>query len=184
MIKRTGGNTLLDPKFILGKARIKEKDTVGDLGCGSTGYFVFPISKMVGHEGSVYAIDILKTNLENISKKARQENTQNINTVWSDLEIYKATKIDNEKLDVILLVNTLYLSQKRAEMIRDSLRMLKKGGRLLVVEWEDTSLPFGPPTEERVRADNLKKVCKKFGLKVEEEFDAGDYHYGIRFIKI
>jgi hypothetical protein len=62
--------------------------------------------------------------------------------------------------------------------------MLKKNGKLVVVEWKNVSSPLGPPVEERVKIDLLKEGAKKLGLNLEEEFDAGQYHYGIIFIKL
>jgi ubiquinone/menaquinone biosynthesis C-methylase UbiE len=182
--KPTGGAAILDVNFILEKARIKERMKVADLGCGTSGHFVFPAAKVVGPHGLVYAVDILKPSLESIARRARQENIQNILTVWSDLEVYRATKIEADSLDVALLINTLFHSQKRAEILRESIRMVKKGGQILVVEWEDTSSPFGPPPDKRVKIDQLKNVSLKLGLKVEEEFDAGEFHYGVLFSKI
>jgi ubiquinone/menaquinone biosynthesis C-methylase UbiE len=179
----TGGSSLLDVNFIMTKARIKERMRVADLGCGTSGHFVFPAAKIVGPHGIVYAVDILKPSLESIARRARQENIQNIATVWSDLEVYRATKIETESLDVALLINTLFHSQKRAEILRESIRLLKRGGFLLVVDWETTSSPFGPPPEKRVKIEQLKNVAEKLGLKVEEEFDAGEFHYGVLFSK-
>lgn len=184
MLKRTGGNALLDVNFILEKAKVKEKMKVADLGCGASGHFVFPVSHLVGNKGTIYAVDILKTSLETVKKRARQENIKNIITIWSDLEMFKATKIEAESLDVGLLINTLYQSRKRAEILRESIRMIKKGGLLLVIEWEDISSPLGPPPEERVNIEQLEKVCEKLGLKIEEQFDAGEYHYGVLFNKL
>jgi ubiquinone/menaquinone biosynthesis C-methylase UbiE len=183
MNKPTGGSALLDVNFILEKARIKERMRVADLGCGTSGHFVFPVAKIIGMHGLVYAVDILKPLLESIARRARQENIHNVATVWSDLEIYRATKIETESIDVALMINVLSYSQKRAEMLREAIRLLKKGGRMLVVEWEETSLPFGPPPEKRVKVEQLKKVAEKLGLKIEEEFDAGEYHYGVLFKK-
>lgn len=184
MLKQTGGNTLLDVNFILKKATVSDHMKVADFGCGASGHFVFPASKIVGKQGVVYAVDILKTALESLKKRAEQESSQNIKTVWSDMEIYKATKIENESLDVGLLINTLYQSRKRIEIIREAARMIKKGGKLLIVEWEDTSLPFGPPSKDRVKIDPLKEACEKLGLKEIESFEAGDYHYGVLFEKL
>jgi len=184
MPKQTGGNTLLDVEFIMKKARIVDGLSVADFGCGGTGHFVFPSSRKVGRRGTVYAVDILKTSLETIDKKIKQENINNIKTVWSDLEIYKATKIESESIDLGLLINTLYQSRKRIEIIREATRMVKQGGYILIVEWEDTSLPFGPPPEGRVKIELLKKVAQRLGLKKVEEFDAGKYHYGILFEKL
>jgi ubiquinone/menaquinone biosynthesis C-methylase UbiE len=180
----TGGNALLDVNFILNKAQVGENAKVADLGCGASGHFVFPASKLVGKDGKVYAVDILKTNLENVNKRAKLENLENIKTVWSDLEIFGATKIEAGSLDVALLINTLYQSHKRAEIIREAVRMTKKDGKLVIVEWKSISSPLGPPVEERVKIDLLKAGAKKLGSNLEEEFEAGQYHYGLIFIKL
>ena len=179
----TGGDKLLDVKVILNKAEIGEGMKVADLGCGSTGHFVFPASAMVGEKGLVYAVDILKTVLETINRRIKYENAKNIITVWSNIEIFKATKIESGSLNVALLVNTLYQSHKRAEIIRESVRMIKKGGKLIIVEWKNIALPFGPPAEERVNKDALIKSGPRLGLEFEEEFFAGHYHYGLIFTK-
>lgn len=184
MYNITGGNALLDVNFILKKAKICENLKIADLGCGASCHFVFLASKIVGKRGAVYAVDILKTILESINKRIKQENIENIKTIWSDLEIFNATKIESGSLDVALLVNTLYQSHKRAEILREAIRMIKKGGLLLVVEWKNIATPFGPPPEEQVKLDSLKIVAQKLGLKIEDEFDAGQYHYGILFVKM
>lgn len=184
MNKVTGGNALVDANLVLSAARVGDKMKVADLGCGSSGHFVFPAAKMVGKNGKVYAVDILKTVLENIKKRVKQENLDNIESVWSNLEIFGATKIEAGSLDVAMLLNTLYQSNKRVEMLREAIRMMKRGGRLVVVEWKNIASPFGPPTEERVKADLLKPGAQKLGLDLSEEFDAGPYHYGLVFIKL
>lgn len=180
----TGGNALVDASLVLNKAQVGDKMKVADLGCGASGHFVFPAAKRVGKSGVVYAVDILKTVLDGINRRIRQENFENIKTIWTDLEIFGATKIESGSLDVAMLLNTLYLSHKRGEMLREAIRMLKRGGKLIVVEWRNIFSPFGPPSEERVQIDLLKNAALKLGLNLEEEFDAGQYHYGIVFEKM
>ncbi len=182
MTTQIQGN-LLDIKFVLEKSGIKEGSKVADLGCGN-GYFVFPASDFVGSKGKIYAVDILKTTLANINKKIEQENKNNIETVWSDLEIFKATNIETSSLDLALLVNTLHQVNERANVIREATRLLKKNGKLLVVEWKEVHIPFGPPLKNRVGKKSLKQGAQRLGLHVEEEFEAGDYHYGLIFIKL
>ncbi|MDP2708820.1 MAG: methyltransferase domain-containing protein [bacterium] len=179
-----GGNTLIDVNLLLTKAGIEETMKVADLGCGSSGHFVFPTAALVGKKGIVYAVDILRTALETISKRARAENFANIKTIWSNLEIFGATKIEVGSLDVALLINTLYQSHKRAEILREAIRLLKKNGRLVIVEWKNTAAPFGPPAEERVKKDLLENASKKLGLGLGQEFEAGQYHYGLSYIKL
>lgn len=185
MYRLTGGNVLIDPELIIKKSGISEKMKVADLGCGALGHFVFPTAKVVGKKGKMYAVDILKTILENLQKRAKQEGLDNIiEMVWTDLEIFGATKIESGSLDVAMLINTLYQSHKRVEILRESIRMLKKDGKLLVVEWENIATPLGPPAEERVKSESLVSAAPKLGLKLEEEFEAGQYHYGLIFTKL
>lgn len=174
----------MDANLILKKAQVGDKMKVADLGCGSTGHFVFPPAKLVGKNGKVYAVDILKTVLENIKRRAKQEALDNIETVWTNLEVFGATKIEAGSLDVAMLINTLYQSNKRVEILRESIRMLKKGGKMVVVEWKNIFSPFGPPNEERVKMEPLKIGAGKMGLRLEEEFEAGPYHYGLIFVKM
>jgi len=183
MNKITGGNALIDPKIIIEKAGIIERMQVADLGCGSTGHFIFPIANAIGERGIIYAVDILKNNLTNIERRVRQDNLKQVKTVWSNLEIFKATKIETDSLDVGLLINVLYQSNKRSEMIRESFRMVKRGGKLVIVDWKKVSTPFGPSVEERVNRENLMAVCQRMGMELLEEFNAGEYHFGLVFLK-
>lgn len=184
MYKLTGGNTLIKADAIMRHARIGDGNIVADLGCGATGYFVFMAARLVGKRGKVYAVDIQKTILETVARRVKVEQLSNIEIVWSNLEIFNATKIEPASLDVGLLINTLYQSRKRAEIMRESIRLIKKDGRLVVVEWENTSLPFGPPAAERVNEQNLTAAAPKLGLALTEEFTAGPCHYGLVFSKI
>jgi len=179
----TGGNTLIDPQIIIAKAGIAERMSVADLGCGRTGHFVFPIAAAVGEHGLMYAVDILKDVLQNIEHRANTENIQQIKTIWSNLEIFKATKIESVSLDAAFLINILYQSNKRAEIIREAIRMVKRGGKLLIVDWKKISTPFGPSVEERLNKENLTAVCQRLGMELIEEFDAGAYHFGMLFLK-
>jgi len=175
---------LFDIPAILAKINISSRQSVAELGCGNFGFFVFPLARIVGREGKIYAVDILKSTLEEITRTAKQENLPQITTVWSNLEIYKATKIETSSLDCALLVNILHQSDKRLEILRESVRLLKRGGKLLIIEWKDSDSPLGPSPEKRVNLTAIKLAAPKLNLEIKEEFSAGPYHFGLILNKI
>lgn len=175
---------LLNPDDLLtDKLGVKLGQQVGDLGCGGAGYFSLPAARLVGPNGKVYAVDVLKSALEGVLSKAKLESLLNIEAIWSDLEKVGATKVVPESLDHALLVNILFQSRQNESLVQEAKRLLRVGGKLLVVDWKVETTPFGPPLANRLPAEAVKQLVGKFGFTVEKEFEAGPYHYGFVFIK-
>jgi ubiquinone/menaquinone biosynthesis C-methylase UbiE len=146
---------------------------------GREGNFVLSAAKIVTQTGHVYALDVVKEILELIAGKAQDAGFQNVEPVWTDLEMYGAARaVVTGSLDVAVLANTLFQSQKKADMIKECVRMIKPGGRLLVVEWKPVETVFGPPVTDRVTPDAMKELAHTEGLRLTEEFEAGEYHWG------
>lgn len=177
-------NKLFDIDFILSNLNISEKDKVADLGCGAYAFFTFKLAKLIGSRGKVYAIDVLKSIVEDVEKEAWQQNLKHIQAIWSNLEVYKGTKIESSSLDKALLVNTLNQSSNKEGMIKETSRMLKIGGQLLIVDWKLSAAPFGPEPHRRINPHTLKEKLKQYNLLVEKEFEAGPFHYAIIFKKV
>ena len=175
------GTELLNPKVILEEIGVEKGMKVAELGCGS-GFFTLQVARIVGDEGIVYAVDVLKPILQSIESKAKSQGLFNIKIVWSNLEIFGATKIKDEILDFAFIFNILFQSKKRQEILKEAVRMLKKDGRLAVIDWTAKST-FGPLSSERVSPDEVKDLATKLGLELEKEFEAGQYHYGLIFRK-
>lgn len=173
------GSELLNPFFLLEKAGVREGMVVADLGSGPQGHFVFPAARMVGKKSVAYAVDILKGALAGVESRAKFEGVGNVKTVWSDLEVPGGTKIREASLDLAMLIN----NRAKDAMIREAVRLVKPGGKLLIVDWKLTDIPFGPPTAERVSPEATKTMVGKYGLKLVEEFEAGKYHWGLLFTK-
>ena len=178
-----GGNKLLDAKKILKRIPIKEDMLVADLGCGGAAHFTLPAARMVGKDGLVYAVDVLNCALDSVQSRAKMDGFTNIKTVWADLEIYGSTYIRNQSIDMVLLVNILFQSKKHFNIFKEAVRILKPGGKILVVDWKLVKIPFGPKLENRVKKEEIKAIAHGLGLEKVDEFSAGLYHFGIIFQK-
>lgn len=173
-----GGKELLDPGALLGKLGLSSGARVGDFGCGRMGFFTLPAAKAVGKDGMVYAIDILKSSIESVASLAKQHGLINITPVWSNIEVLGATNIPEASLDVVLLVNTLYQSKDHSSIFHEAGRLLKRNGRVLVIEWKPSGSPLGPPPDHRVAPDVAKKAAEGAEFGIQESFEAGQFHYG------
>ena len=175
---------LLDPYGILAAGGVQEGSIVADLGSGGVGHLIFPASKVVGESGHVYAIDILKSVLSAMERRIQEENIKNMTLVWSDLEVVgAATQIKDGSVDVAFLSNTLFQSKKKDKMFLEAKRMLKAGGTLVVVEWKKVDAPMGPDMSVRTDPSAIRQIADQTGFEEQNEFNPGQYHFGIVFRK-
>lgn len=182
-----------EPIKILQEIGVKEGMEIGDFGCGRRGTFTFAAAQIVGANGKVYAVDVLKPVIKTINDQARLEGYEKVvKTVWSNLEKYGATAIEDESLDAGLLINVLFQTDLPKETIKESARMVKKGGILFISDWKTDSYLGKVATKKHTDIDYKKfqspkevnKMAKELGLELVDEFKPWDSHFGIIFKKI
>ncbi len=178
------GTALIDPYKIFERISLSEGQRVADLGCGRTGHFVFPSVKVVGEKGIVYAVDVVKNILESIKSMARSEGFDNIQTVWSDIELPGKTPIPEGSLDACFCVNVLFQLKNKNGALQEALRMLKKGGYLVVVDWAKKLGTLGPSESLMLKSSNVIRLAEEQGLKFVDKILPGDYHYSLIFEKV
>jgi len=176
-------DNIIDARSLLEEVGLEEKMKVADLGCGSRGYFAIQAAKLIGEDGLVYAVDIIKSALENVKNTANLFGITNLRTVWADLEILESTKIRNESIDLAMLNNMLFQNEKIDQIMKEASRILKKEGKLLITEWKKIKVPIGPPLENRLSIEEAKSYAEKTGLQFQKELEAGPYHYALIFVK-
>ncbi len=178
------GTALIDPYKIFEKISLSEGSRVADLGCGRTGHFVFPAVKIVGEKGVVYAVDVIKNVLESIKSMARSEGYENVQTVWSDIEMPGKTPIPDNSLDAAFLVNVLFQLKNKAGAIKEAARMLKTGGYLVVVDWAKRLGMLGPAETAMLNPEEAMRLAASANLKFVDKILPGEYHYALIFEKV
>ena len=81
---------------------------------------------------------------------------------------------------MVLLANTLFQSKMKDSILNEAKRVLKKTGKIVIIEWND-SQSLGPQSDYRILKEDLKELAKKMSLVLEKEFSAGSSHYGLIF---
>ena len=174
---------VLDPKKIVESFGLKNGDFVADFGSGH-GYFVIPLARNVSPEGKVFAIDIQRQMLDVTRAKSKLENLLNVECILSDLEIPQGSKLKDNFVDLVLITNILHQSSQKENIIKEAYRILRAGGRLAVIDWnKGEKNGFGPPDEIRVAKDTVMQLGIDQSFSPAQDFDAGNHHYGIIFVK-
>ncbi|KKP98626.1 MAG: Type 11 methyltransferase [Parcubacteria group bacterium GW2011_GWD2_38_12] len=172
----------LSPEDVLRQIDLREGTMIGDFGAGS-GHFAIAMAKIVGNYGKIFAIDVREASLESVRSRARMANLANINYIRANLEIAGATEIADGILDLVILITVLSQSNKKEEILKEALRVLKRGGKLLVVEWSQTGPAFASSHEYRITKEDMQKIIEGVGFKLDKELDVKSFHYGFLFVK-
>jgi len=174
----------INPEKIIGELEIQPGMKVADFGCG-TGYFTFPLSKKVGTFGIVYAFDVLESKIENINSQAKLMGLTNIVSQRANLELEKGSKLKDGSLDWVMLVNILFQNgdEGKRKIMAEAKRVLKKGGHILAVEWNELDNSIGPERKLRVSRETIGKIVDENQLTVLRDLKISDFHYGLIIIK-
>lgn len=179
-VRGTGG--FLHPERIIARLDIRPAMVVADFGAGG-GYFSIPAARRVGENGTVYAIDIQRSAIDRIRSKANLEHLRNIETVWADLERPQGSHLPAAAADVVIVANILFQAEAKAEVLAEAWRVLRTGGHLAVLEWDETPFAAGPPPPLRIAKPQARRMAETAGFELEKEFEAGSHHYGLLFVK-
>lgn len=171
----------INPSTIIAQAGIQPGYCVADLGCGS-GFYTIAAASLVGKDGTVYAVDILQDKLAVTQSSAQHAGLSNVTIVHADLE-RPLEDIPATSCDLAVMSNIIHLVTNRDALFHNAYRLLKTGGRLVVVEWKRELTPFGPAMDIRMPKTELVPMLEKVGFRFEKDLEADGYHYAVSFIK-
>jgi len=172
----------LDPNAIIEQLDIQDGSAAADFGCGP-GYFSIPFAKAVGENGKMYVLDVLPQVLETVASKAKNSGIMNIVTSRVNLEKENGSKMETDSIDWVILKDILFQNQKKEVIINEARRILKVGGKAIVVEWDQGAAAVGPEPGIRIPKDELKKMFIGHEFSIEKDIDAGDFHYAFVAVK-
>lgn len=169
MLEREERASFQKPREVLKVLSLKPGERVADVGSGS-GYFTIPIAKEVGPTGTVWAIDVFQEMLDFLEKRVRVERLQNVRF----LKVERDEPWFPERVDTILVIDTLHYVKDRAQFARKLREGLRPGGRVVVIDYTPKPFeerPWGPLPEQQVPRGDVDVSMMQAGLAPTCGFD-------------
>lgn len=150
----------ISPGKIMELLQIQEGEIVSDLGCG-IGYLTLPAAQRVGSGGFVFGLDIQEAMLVEALARSRQNNLHNIAWVLTPPD---RISLPAESVDCLTMVMVAHEIPDMGGTLKECRRVLRPGGRVGIVEWNQTFTEIGPPLDHRLKPEVLLQEMEKQGF--------------------
>ena len=181
----------LDSDEIINELNLNGDETFMDLGCGD-GHIAIKVVEEYLPDGTVYAVDVYDASIEDMETYKQENNVENLINIEADV-----TKgipgVEDESIDVVLMVNVFHgfkASRTMDEAIDEFARIIKKDGKIAIMDYKAWEVPKGPPTAFRSSPEELEEIFNNHNLKmtylneeIGEDIPQGKSHYFIVFQK-
>ena len=168
-----------DCRLLLEALEIKKGQAVCDLGCGN-GFYTLELAKLVGPQGSVYAVDIQREMLQMLMQRSNQVGFRNIQPVLGSAT---NPNLPDGEIDLVLCVDVYHEFSYPAEMLAAIRRSLKEDGLLVLAEFrgEDPAVPIKPL--HKMTKAQAKQELAACGFEIAREFDRLPWQHLLFFRK-
>lgn len=170
----------IDPARAVTHFHLRLGDVVADFGAGA-GYFVPALVQAVAPEGRVYACEVRKPLVDTLTRLARERGLAGLVPLWCDIESPHGVPLADDVLDAGVLVNTLHSLESPALALEEISRLIRSGGKLLLIDWRESFRGIGPQPEMVMTEDSATAHVETAGFVRERTFDVGEHHYGVAF---
>ena len=181
----------LDSDEILQELQLTGSETFMDAGCGD-GHIAIKVIEEYLPDGEVYAVDVYDASIEDMETYKKENDIENLTNIEADIT-EGIPGVEDESIDVVLLVNVFHgfkASRKLDEAVVELSRIIKKDGKIAIMDYKAWDVPKGPPTQMRSSPQDLEQLFAKHGLKMSylneeigEDIPEGKSHYLIMFKK-
>ena len=147
-----------NPDAVIEALNIRRDEKIADVGAGS-GYFSFPFSSAVP-QGKVYAIDIEPEMIRYIHHKAMINDIKNIEAILAEPDDPKIP----EDSDSVFICDVLHHIENKSLWLKRIYNQMKKGARLILIEFKEGNLPEGPPEKIKISETEIITIVINAGF--------------------
>ena len=143
---------------VIEKLNLKGNERIADVGAGS-GYFSFRFASMLP-KGKVYAIDIEPEMIRYIHHKAMINDIKNIEAILAEPD---DPKVPGDS-DIVFICDVLHHIENKSLWLKKVHDQMKKGARLILIEFQEGDLPEGPPEKIKISQNEITKIVINGGF--------------------
>ncbi|KXS48597.1 methyltransferase family protein [Halanaerobium congolense] len=151
----------LKPAQLLTELNLEAGDIFIDIGAGN-GFFSLPGAEIVGETGKVYSVDVQIDMLLDLKHRAQQAGLSD------RIEICKSDDNDanlHQKADFMLFAYLFHEVEEKDQFLDNYFKFLKKGSKVVFIEWDPSQREEGPPLHHRIEKDDLKSMLEERAIK-------------------
>ncbi|MEY3051052.1 MAG: methyltransferase type 11 [Bacteroidota bacterium] len=131
--------------------------TVMDIGAGS-GYFSV---RLAAQGADVIAADVSDEFQAHLKKRLEDNGIANVRLRKLP---YDSPLLQEGEVDMVLVVNTYHHIEKRTEYFAQVRKGIRPTGELVVIDFFQSEVPVGPPTDHKVSIDEVVTELKAAGF--------------------
>jgi len=170
------------PEKNIEQLELKPNQIIADFGAGS-GAYTLAAAKALKGTGKVYAIEVQKQMLTTLQNTCTSEHLGNVAFVWGNIELMGGSKLGDNTCDVVIVSNVLFLAPDKRVIIEEARRILRPGGRLLLIDWTASFNNMGPTKDQIFSEIDARLLLEEARLTFEKPIDSGNFHYGLIYRK-
>lgn len=141
----------IPPDYIWDKLKLSGCKTIVDIGAG-TGLFSKEFSKLM-ENGEVYALDISELMIQWIENNVSNSYANIKPILMSESEI----PLNDEFANLVLMITLHHELDSPEIILKEALRVLKKDGKVCIIDWKKEEMSMGPTLEIRCSIEDISK---------------------------
>jgi ubiquinone/menaquinone biosynthesis C-methylase UbiE len=161
-----------DPALLLPYLALEPDNILIDIGSG-TGFFAIPLAESQP-EAQIIGADISPEMTNILAKRAAEKKLKNLTAITLEDSFLP---YGNDFADIVLMANVFHEFDNPSSSLADVRRILKPGGRLIIVDWDKKDTPVGPPMSERISLTDATKAVAANGFSHAAEIEIYPYNY-------
>lgn len=175
---------LIDPQKVFAELNLQPASILLDVACG-IGNYAIAAAEFIGEHGMIHAVDLWTEGIETLRTRALDLGLSRIRGEVAD--VGRRLPLADASVDVALLATVLHdlaADGAAAGALDEIARVLKPGGRLVVIEFDKIDSPPGPPVAIRLSPGEVADLVTPCGFLEERIIAVGPNTYLVKFVKV